>query len=109
MEGQHVAVGIRRVGLMPDALARGQLDRARVAEAAHAAQRAEIVIEGAVLLHHEDDVLDVVDGAGAVVGRNREARAMLAGNAAVAAAVVKSFKNSRRSVLMNSPRWTTLW
>jgi len=72
MEGQHVAVGVGRVGLVPDALAGGQLDGARVAEAAHAAQRAEVVIEGAVLLHHEDDVLHIFNGAGAVVSRNRE-------------------------------------
>jgi hypothetical protein len=26
------------------------------------------MIEGAVFLHHEDDVFDIVDGAGAVVG-----------------------------------------
>ena len=70
MERQDVAIGVAGVRLVPDALAGRQLDRARIAEAAHAAQRAEVVIERAVLLHQEDDVLDVVDGAGAVIGRN---------------------------------------
>ena len=70
MEGQHVLLpplGWYQTGL-PD----GQRDGARVAEAAHAAQRAEVVIERAVLLHQDDDVLDVVDRAGAIVGGNRE-------------------------------------
>jgi hypothetical protein len=62
---------------MPDALTRGQLDRSRVSEPADTAQRSEIVIERAVLLHHDDDVLDVMDGAGLVIGRNGQS----AGNA----------------------------
>ena len=44
-----------------------QRGRVRVAETAHAAQRAEVVVEGAVLLHEHDDVLDVADRAGAPV------------------------------------------
>jgi hypothetical protein len=67
MEGQDVAVGILGVGLMPNALAGGQVDGARIAETAHSAQRSEVVIERAVLLHHENDVLDVVDGSGPVI------------------------------------------
>ncbi len=39
----------------------------RIAVAAHAAQGAEVVVEGAVFLHQDDDVLDVLDGPGAVV------------------------------------------
>jgi len=70
MEGQDVAVAA--VGLIPDGVAGRQGDGARVAEAADAAERAEVVIEGAILLHHEDDVLDVVNAAGAVVGWDTE-------------------------------------
>ena len=36
----------------------------RVAEAAHAAQAAEVMVEGAVFLHQEHHVLHVVNGAG---------------------------------------------
>ena len=43
-------------------------DREAVAEAAHAGQRAEVVIEAAVLLHEDHHVLDVADRAGADVG-----------------------------------------
>ena len=96
MEGQHVAVAA--VGLIPDGVAGGQGDGAGIAEAADSAEGAEVVIEGAVLLHHEDDVLDVVDAAGAVVGGDVSARAMLEGNAAVTAAELKSCRNVRRSV-----------
>ena len=60
-ERQHVAGAVR---LVPDRLAGRQRDRPRIAEAAHAAQRAEVVVERAVLLHQDDDVLDVLDGAG---------------------------------------------
>ena len=69
MERQDVAIGVAGVRLVPHALARGQLDRPWVAEPAHSAKCPEVVIEGAVLLHHENDVLDVVDCAGAVIGR----------------------------------------
>jgi hypothetical protein len=65
-------VVIAAAGLMPDGVAGGEVDGARIAEAADAPKGAEVVIEGAVFLHHEDDVLDVVDGAGAVVGRDAE-------------------------------------
>ncbi len=50
---------------MPD----GSVATARIAVAAHAAQRAEVMIERAIFLHQEDDVLDVIDRAGAVVRR----------------------------------------
>ena len=46
------------------------LDRARVGEAAHAAQGTEYLVERVVLLHQDDDVLDVLDGAGLEVRRN---------------------------------------
>ena len=70
MEGQDVVVAA--VGLIPDGVAGGKGDGAGVAEAADAAEGAEVVIEGAVLLHHEDDVLDIFDGASAVVGGDRK-------------------------------------
>ncbi len=44
----------------------------RVREATDAPQGAEVMVEGPVLLHQEDDVLDVVDRARPVVGRNGE-------------------------------------
>src|SRR5215471_5577125 len=37
------------------------VDRARIVEAADAAKRAEMMIERAVLLHQDDDMLDVAD------------------------------------------------
>jgi hypothetical protein len=43
-----------------------------VTEAAYAAHGAEVVVEGAVLLHQDDDVLDVLDRAGPVVRRDGE-------------------------------------
>src|ERR1700751_4750313 len=69
MEGQQIALAI---GLIPDWLARGKTDGARVTKTAHASQRAEIMIEGAVLLHHEDDVFNVLNAASAVVRGNLE-------------------------------------
>jgi hypothetical protein len=47
--------------LVPHGLAAGLQRRVRVAEAAHAAHRPEVVIEGPVLLHENHDVLDVLD------------------------------------------------
>jgi hypothetical protein len=70
MEGKDGVVAA--VGLIPDGVSVGEGDGARVAEAANATKSSEVVIEGAVLLHHEDDVFDIVDGAGAVVGGNRQ-------------------------------------
>jgi hypothetical protein len=47
-------------------------ERACIAEAANAVQAAEIMIEGAILLHHEHDVLDVGQRTRLVVGGNGE-------------------------------------
>ena len=59
------------VGLYEDRIAAAvELDRPRVAEPAHAPQHAEVVVEGAVLLHQYDDVANVFDRAGDGVGRN---------------------------------------
>jgi hypothetical protein len=49
----------------------------RVREAPDTPHRAEIVVEGPVLLHQKDDVLDVVDGTGPVVGRDGQCLAQI--------------------------------
>jgi hypothetical protein len=53
-------------------LAGRQLHRARIGKAAHASHCAEVVVEGSILLHQNHDVLDVFDGAGPVVRRDRQ-------------------------------------
>jgi hypothetical protein len=58
VEGQLEAVGVERIGLVEDRPAARELERVLVAEAAHAAERPEVGVEGAVLLHEDDDVLD---------------------------------------------------
>ena len=58
--------------LAPDRLAPGQVDGSRIAEAADTAQGAEIMVETTVLLHQDDHVLHVADGAGDVVGGERQ-------------------------------------
>jgi hypothetical protein len=52
-ERQHRRIA---VGLGEDTATAAQGDRVRVAETAHAAQRPEVVVERAVLLHQEDHV-----------------------------------------------------
>src|SRR5215472_237493 len=74
-ERQHIAIGIARVRLMKDAFTGGKLDRSRVSKAAHPTQHPKIVIERAVLLHHKDHVLDVIDCAGAVIRWKRKSAA----------------------------------
>src|SRR5437879_6277525 len=64
MEWQQEAGAVR---LEPHRLPRRQGHRSWIAESTHAAQGAEVVIERPVLLHQKDDVLDVTDGARAVV------------------------------------------
>ncbi len=56
--------------LLPDTAPFRQRDREAVTEAAHALERAEIMVEGAVFLHQDHDVLDVADGARCVIGRD---------------------------------------
>ena len=58
--------------LVPDRRAAGQLDGPGVAVAAHPAQRPEVVVERAVLLHQDHHVLDILEGAGDAVGGERE-------------------------------------
>ncbi|SSW73847.1 hypothetical protein AVE30378_06194 [Achromobacter veterisilvae] len=53
----------------------GHGDREPVAEAAHARQPAEIMVERAVLLHEDHDVLHIADRARAAGGGNREGAA----------------------------------
>ncbi len=66
--GQHGLAVL--VGLLPDVAPARQGNGEAVAEAAHAGQRAEVVVERAVFLHDDDDVLHVHDRAGALVGGN---------------------------------------
>ena len=67
VEGEQVLVGVVRVVLVEPALR-----HARVGEAAHAGHGAEVVVEGAVLLHQHDDVLYPGDGrAGQARGARR--------------------------------------
>src|SRR5262249_503398 len=44
------------------------LDRARIGIAADAAKRPEMMVERAVLLHQDDDVLNIANRSGSVVG-----------------------------------------
>lgn len=74
---QRGAGAVMLVGLDEHA-ARGRLGQRRggdgetVAEAAHAVHRAEIMIEGAVFLGEDDDMLDIADRAGAPPRRDFE-------------------------------------
>ena len=74
MPGLEVAVGVGRVGLLEDGPAGGQPDGGRVVEAPRAGEGAEVVVEAAVLLHLEDQVLDLgqVERPGAHGGRPRQ-------------------------------------
>ncbi len=57
--GHDVTVGVLVAGLAPDAVAVLQTQGPRIALPAHAGEGAEIVVEGAVFLHEDDDVLDI--------------------------------------------------
>jgi hypothetical protein len=97
-------------GLAPHGLAAGELDRPWIAEAAHAGERPEVMVEGAVLLHQDHHVLDVLDRAGDAVGGRASAWAM-AGvsaaepSAAPAASLRKSLRSPCSSVMVRSPLW----
>src|SRR5258708_2833809 len=69
MERQYIAGAI---GLIPHGISGRQGDRAWITEAPHALERAEVMIEGAILLHQDDDVLDVGNCSRAVVRRDFE-------------------------------------
>src|SRR5262245_11827930 len=47
-----------------------QHDSTRIRKAAHATHRPEVMIERSILLHQDDDVLDVGDGSRAVMSWN---------------------------------------
>ena len=63
VERGQVTLGVARVRLAEHRAAVRQPDRGRVGEAAHARHRAEVVVETAVLLHEDHDVLDVAERA----------------------------------------------
>jgi hypothetical protein len=63
VERQRVARRVLGVRLVEDRLAVRQPCRVRVSEPADARQRAEVVVERAVLLHQQHDVLDVLQRA----------------------------------------------
>lgn len=70
MEGRmQVAI---RARLLPHRLARGQCHRTGIGKTPHPTQSPEIVIEGTVLLHQDDDMLDIHDGAAAPRGGQRQ-------------------------------------
>ena len=79
MEGGEEARPIRRgtVILLPDLARRlagpqrRERDGQAVAETANTAHRAEIMIEAAIFLHQDDDMLDIADGPGPPVGCDR--------------------------------------
>ena len=72
VERQDIAVGMLMRRLRENAAAPGQAQRAWIAEAADTVQHAEIMVEGAILLHVDHDMLDVADRPGAPVRRDRE-------------------------------------
>jgi len=57
---------------MPYRLARGQDNRVRVAESANPTQASKVMVEGAILLRQDHDVLDVTDRAGTSVRGKRQ-------------------------------------
>ena len=70
--GQDMPVAMFGRGLGPHALAAGQAQRARIAEAPYAAHHAVIVIERTVFLHVDHDVIDIGQSAGAPIRRDRK-------------------------------------
>src|SRR6202042_3092483 len=55
---------VSAVRLLGHRVTRWQSHRPRIVEAAHTAQRSQIMIERAILLHQNDDVLHILDRAG---------------------------------------------
>jgi hypothetical protein len=60
-ERQHFA-DTAEPRLMPHRLAVRQIDCARIAETAHAFERAEVVVERTVFLHQDHDVFGIQEG-----------------------------------------------
>jgi hypothetical protein len=69
MERQQITIVVR---LVPNRVAIGQVNYSIITKSAHAAQRTVVVIKRAVLLHHNNDVLHIINRAGLVVGGNRQ-------------------------------------
>ena len=61
MERQQITIVIR---LVPNRVSVRQIDCSVITISTHAAERAVVVIERTVLLHHNDDVLNIIDCAG---------------------------------------------
>jgi hypothetical protein len=74
-------------------------DRARIVEPADTANGAEVMVEGAVLLHQDDDVLNILNGTCLVVCGIASALAMLVCIVLIMAVMPVNFRNVRRSVL----------
>lgn len=66
-ERQHFAES-RSNGLVEHGLTIRKLHGAGIAKTAHALERAEVMIEGAVFLHQHDNMLNVLDAAVLVIG-----------------------------------------
>lgn len=86
-ERQEVALLAARVGLVEDRAAVDAPHRRPVAEAADAGLGAEVVVEGAILLHEHHNVLDVrqAAGAGGAASASRTLRGRADSTAAAAA------------------------
>ena len=59
------------VGLIPYRFSALQRNRVAIPKTSHPFQGSEVVIEGAIFLHQNDNMLDVFDGACFGEGRNR--------------------------------------
>jgi hypothetical protein len=62
--GLEVTLGVGQVGLVQDRAAAGEPHRPRIVEARPTG--ADVVVDAAVRLHQQDDVLDVVEAAAAL-------------------------------------------
>ena len=90
--------------LMKDRFTRGEADGPWVSEAAHPAQRAEVMIEGAVLLHHEDDVLHIANRARAVVRRNRKGSSDAGGKSGRGSSTAQESKKISATVIQGQTK-----
>ena len=67
-EGGDIAVRMLRVGLVEHRASIGA-PGGRIVKAAHPAHRAEIMIEGTIFLHQDDEVVDVAEFSRCAAGR----------------------------------------
>ena len=77
--GRQVALGVARVRLPEHRAAARQPDRGRVGEAPDPGHRAEVMVEAAIFLHRDDDVLDVAERAAGRIGERGGERPAQAG------------------------------